>query len=106
MKPILLFLLLTSLYLDASDLSYPKKTIWIDVRTRSEYDVGHLEDAILIPFDKVAKGVTDLALPLNTEIYLYCRSGKRAQKALHTLKEIGYETVINMGSLENALKNK
>ena len=90
--------------MNASELSRSHKTVWIDVRTKSEYNNGHIEDAILIPFNKVARGVSDLALPLDTKIYLYCRSGKRAQKALNALNKIGYKTVFNVGGLKDAIR--
>ncbi len=104
MKTILLFLSLIPFYLHASDSYNFKEHIWIDVRTATEYDNGHLEGAILIPFDEIAKEISELILPLNTKIYLYCQSGRRAQRALITLRELGYTTVKNVGSLENARK--
>ena len=106
MKSVFFFLLLIPLYLDASNYQIPDKPVWIDVRTNKEYRAGHKKGAILIPFDEIEKGVSELGLPLDTEIYLYCRSGGRAQKALKTLNKIGYKAVANVGSLENAIKAK
>ena len=102
----LFFLLLIPLYLDASDYQITDKPVWIDVRTSKEYKARHKRGAILIPFNEIEKRVSELALPLDTEIYLYCRSGGRAQKALNTLNKIGYKVVVNVGSLENAMKVK
>ena len=106
MKSIFFFLLLVPLYLDASDYQNTDKPVWIDVRTSKEYKAGHKKGAILIPFDEIEKGVSELGLSLDTEIYLYCRSGGRAQKALKTLNKIGYKSVTNVGGLKNAIKAK
>ena len=104
MKSILFFLLLIPICLDASNYQITDKSVWIDVRTNKEYRAGHKKGALLIPFDEIEKGVSELGLPLDTEIYLYCRSGGRAQKALKTLNKIGYKSVTNVGSLQNAIK--
>ena len=106
MKSVFFFLLLIPLYLNASDYQNTNKSVWIDVRTSKEYKARHKKGAILIPFNEIGKRVSELALPLETEIYLYCRSGGRAQKALKTLNKIGYKAVANVGSLENAIKAK
>ncbi len=106
MKPVFFFLLLIPIYLNASDYQNANKPVWIDVRTSKEYKARHKKGAILIPFNEIGKRISELALPLDTEIYLYCRSGGRAQKALNTLNKIGYKAVVNVGSLENAMKVK
>ena len=106
MKSVFFFLLLIPLYLNASDYQNTNKPVWIDVRTSKEYKARHKKGAILIPFDEIEKGVSELGLSLDSEIYLYCRSGGRAQKALKALKKIGYKAVANVGSLENAMKAK
>ncbi len=106
MKSIFFFLLLIPLYVDASDYQITDKSVWIDVRTNKEYKAGHKKGALLIPFDEIEKGISELGLPLDTEIYLYCRSGGRAQKALKTLNKIGYKSVTNVGGLKNAIKAK
>jgi len=76
----------------------------IDARTEAEWDEGHLESAVLIPYDRIAQGITTFAPDKNTEIYLYCRTGRRSGIALETLKNIGYSHLSNLGSLENAAK--
>ena len=106
MKSFFFFLLLIPLYVDASDYQITDKSVWIDVRTNKEYKAGHKKGALLIPFDEIEKGISELSLPLDAEIYLYCRSGGRAQKALKTLNKIGYKSVTNVGGLKNAIKTK
>jgi len=45
-----------------------------------------------------------LAIAKDQKIILYCRSGKRAGKALIVLKEEGYTNVINAGGIEDIIK--
>jgi phage shock protein E len=76
----------------------------IDARTEAEWNEGHLEGAVLIPYDTIAQGITAVAPDKNTEIYLYCRTGHRSGIALETLKKAGYSNLTNLGSKENAAK--
>lgn len=80
----------------------PAGTVWIDVRTPAEYAEGHLEQARLIPFDRIEAGVAGLHLPKDTPIYLYCASGGRSEKARQSLLRQGYTNVTNAGGLAQA----
>ena len=51
----------------------------LDVRTASEFRSGHIEGAVNIPVDQVARRVGEL--PKATPIVLYCRSGSRSTRA-------------------------
>ena len=103
MKNILVVLVLLISSQDISSKSTQStQTVWIDVRTLAEYQEEHLQDAILIPFDKIDSGLRKMGLAKDAEIFLYCRSGKRSNRALHTLEKAGYTNVVNIGSLENA----
>ena len=105
MKNILaiLLLLISSQHI-SSKSTRTAQAVWIDVRTLNEYQEEHIQDAILIPFDSIDSGIRKMNLAKDTEIFLYCRSGKRSNKALHTLKKAGYTNAVNIGSLENAKK--
>ena len=81
-----------------------EEAVWIDVRTPAEYASGHLEQAILIPFDGIEAGVAALNLSKDTPIYVYCAVGGRAEKAKRSLEAQDYSQVTNVGSLENARK--
>jgi phage shock protein E len=79
-----------------------EKTIVIDVRTEAEWKEGHLEGAILIPYETIGVEITKIAPDKQTDIRLYCRSGRRSGIALDTLKKLGYENVSNDGSVKSA----
>jgi phage shock protein E len=80
----------------------PAKPLVIDVRTEAEWQVEHLEGAILIPYDKIADSIATIAPDKTTKIALYCRSGRRSGIALETLKKLGYLDVGNYGSVKDA----
>lgn len=65
----------------------------VDVRTKSEYNSGHVVGAINIPHDKIE----DNELDKNKLIFVYCKSGTRSQLAYETLTSLGYR-VYNLGS--------
>lgn len=72
----------------------------LDVRTPEEYAAGHFAGAT--NFDSVdidAGKYPDLAK--DTEIYLYCRSGRRATAAAAQLEKAGFTNVINLGGLSD-----
>lgn len=71
--------------------------ILVDVRTKEEYDEGHLKDAINIPYDEIN---VDTELDKDKYILVYCKSGKRAQTAEAYLRRVGYDKVYNLGGFE------
>lgn len=77
--------------------------VWIDVRTPEEHAVGHVAGALLMPHDQIAALISEQVPDKNAEIQLYCRSGRRADVARDILLRMGYTSVTNHGSLENAL---
>ena len=69
----------------------------LDVRTRDEFDEGHIAGAILADvnesnFVEQAMSVLDKQRP----VAVYCRSGRRSARAASLLTEQGY-TVTNLG---------
>jgi len=76
--------------------------ILIDVRTAQEYEKGHLEGAILIPYDRISKEIGTVVKDKNQKINLYCRSGRRSKIARKALQEMGYTNIVDLGSMENA----
>jgi phage shock protein E len=76
----------------------------IDVRSEAEWNEGHLEGAVLIPYDRIETGITAMGVDKKTRIFLYCRSGRRTGIAFDALKKIGYDELINLETLENASK--
>lgn len=79
--------------------------IIIDVRSREEYEAGHLQKADY-NFDLLNGDLENQLekLDKNKTYYLYCRSGNRSGKALTLMKQKGFEHVYNMGGLNDLIK--
>lgn len=69
----------------------------VDVRTKDEYDSGHIVGAINIPYDEIDDSVS---LDKDKTIMVYCRSGQRSSVAYNTLKDLGYE-VLDLGAYDS-----
>ena len=95
----LLLLLLATAALASAHAPY-----WIDVRTPEEYAGGHVSQAVDIPYQQISDRIGEVTTDKDALIYLYCRSGHRAGIAKAALEDAGYSNVINLGSLEEALK--
>jgi len=66
----------------------------LDVRTRAEYDSGHLKNATLIPVTELANRLGELNK--DKEILVYCMSGGRSVTASQMLVDNGFSKVYNM----------
>lgn len=74
------------------------EAVVIDVREASEYDTGHIEDAINIPVNNI----TSVDYDKDTVIIVYCASGMRSADAAKELIDLGYTNVYNLdGGLIN-----
>lgn len=73
--------------------------ILLDVRTREEYDEGHIPGALLLP-DYEIEARAEQELPDKDRMLLiYCRSGRRSKLAAHTLAELGYTSIYEFGGI-------
>ena len=59
-------------------LSAWAETYLIDVRTPAEYAEAHADGAINIPVEDVAAKISEVTADKDADIYVYCRSGRRA----------------------------
>jgi rhodanese-related sulfurtransferase len=74
----------------------PANVLILDVRTPGEYAEGHVPGAKNIPYDQVGSRMSELDLTPDRPVVVYCKSGKRAAKAAHTLVEAGQENVLHL----------
>lgn len=80
--------------------------IWIDVRTTDEFNAGHLEGAIHIPYEEIATRISEVTTDKNAVIHLYCRSGNRSGIAQQTLQSAGFTNAVNEGGYEDLLRKQ
>ena len=77
--------------------------IILDVRTKAEWNDGHIKTAIHIPLDELDKRVGEVE-KLNKPIITCCRSGARSGKAANFLKSNNIEATNGGGWV--SLKSK
>lgn len=108
-----LFLLLTGCAGTASNSSYQQisqetakqmmdtqEVIVLDVREQSEYDSGHIPDAVLLPVGTIDEDTAAAAIPEKDSVVLvYCRSGNRSKAASSALAELGYTNIYEFGGI-------
>ena len=75
-------------------------SIFIDVRSLEEFETESIENTHHIEWQNILD-VKELASQ-GDEIYLFCRSGNRSEKARKILQDAGYRQVFNIGGLEEA----
>ena len=98
-----IILLLVTMY--CSLTSYAD-AVWVDVRTEMEHKIDNIKNDIRIPHGDIVQEMQTLFPDKNTKISLYCRSGGRAGKAMSALKSAGYINVSNIGSIDDARKER
>ena len=76
-----------------------KDRIILDVRSREEYDQGHIPGAILIPNTEIEAKAADLLPDKDQLILVYCRSGRRSKLAAQSLADLGYTNIREFGGI-------
>lgn len=70
----------------------------LDVRTREEYESGHIRGAVCLPNEEIEGEPEELPDKTQT-ILVYCRSGNRSRQAAGKLAALGYERVFEFGGI-------
>ncbi|MFZ2539353.1 MAG: rhodanese-like domain-containing protein [Oscillospiraceae bacterium] len=73
--------------------------IILDVRAQSEFDEGHIKNAILIPHTEIETVAVEKLTDKDAKILVYCRSGKRSAVASKKLVEMGYTNILDFGGI-------
>jgi phage shock protein E len=76
----------------------------IDVRTKSEWDAGHIQRAINSDWTNGDFAKLAETLDKSKTYYLHCAAGGRSGQATNFLKEKGFKNVYNIGGYEEAKK--
>jgi phage shock protein E len=86
---------------DALDL-LKSGALVVDVRSRGEFNAGHLAQTINIPLDEIETALPERAKDKNQALLLHCASGMRSGVAKSKLEHLGYTNVFNLGSYGRA----
>lgn len=65
--------------------------IILDVRTKKEFDEGHIDGAMLIPIDDLRKSLD--RLDRQGQIIIYCKTGYRAYLGFRILRNLGFSDI-------------
>ncbi len=75
--------------------SLPQDELIVDTRSEQEYRSGHVPGAVNIPFGEEDKHTEELGR--YKKVYLYCRSGRRAQTVFTDLAILGLNNLACVG---------
>lgn len=79
----------------------------VDVRTKEEYEEGHIAGAILLPVQGLSqKQLEEVNIQKEKDVLLYCRSGGRSGRALEMLHSWGYSQAKHLEGGITAWKEK
>lgn len=75
--------------------------ILLDVRSRQEYQEGHIIGAINIPEYEIDRRVEQEIQNKNLPIVIYCQYGSRSRNVYEKMKRKGYTNIYNLkGGIE------
>lgn len=72
--------------------------VLIDVRSEEEFAEKSYEGSVNIPVDNIQEGLS--AYDTDTTLIFYCSAGSRAETAVDAAREMGFERVYNLGSID------
>jgi phage shock protein E len=107
MKKVLITLVVLGLVFGVGSPSFSTENaapLIIDVRSEAEWSSGHIEGAVLIPYEQIGEKIGSIAKDKTKRLYLYCRTGRRAKIAQEALEKLGYKNIVNLKTLENTAK--
>lgn len=73
----------------------------LDVREQYEYDEGHIENAVLLPYTEIGEKAATMLPSKEATILVYCRSGRRSEIASKELVSMGYTGIYDFGGISS-----
>jgi rhodanese-related sulfurtransferase len=74
----------------------PDPFVLVDVREESEFQAGHIPDAIWMGKGIIERDIEGQIPEKDTEIWLYCGGGFRSVLAADNLQKMGYTNVVSV----------
>ena len=85
-------------------LGLAEGTVVIDVRTPAEFASGHLDGALNIDVQSPDFAAQVSQLDPTQDYFIYCRSGNRSGQAIAQMTNMGFTSMVNGGSVDEASK--
>jgi len=86
----------------AEPVGLSEGTVIIDVRTPGEFAGGHLDGALNIDVQSPDFAAQVSQLDPTKDYFIYCRSGNRSGQAISQMSNMGFTSMTNGGSVEEA----
>lgn len=74
---------------------WPSDALIVDVRSRGEFQAGHVEGAMNLPLSELSALAPHHLPDKKQSLVLYCQSGMRSGSAQQWLQANGYQSLIN-----------
>lgn len=74
-------------------------SLLVDVRTRQEWDGGHIKGALHIPLHEIDRRKDELNRHETRELVCYCRTGSRSVMAAAKLRKHGFRSANMKGGI-------
>lgn len=71
----------------------------VDVRSREEFDEGHIPEAVLVTNETIGSEAPEELPDKDAVLLIYCRSGRRSAQAAEKLSGLGYTNVYDFGGI-------
>jgi CRP-like cAMP-binding protein len=75
--------------------------VWVDVRTKEEYETGSFEDSVNLPLSDLRNEIAELVF--NTKYIICCDTGKRSELAGFLLSHKGFDVYVLEGGIPDSL---
>ena len=80
----------------AMDIPFDPNMVIVDVRKTSEFDQGHIKEALTIPLDELTDPASMANFDDNQNIYIHCAGGYRSVIASSLIKRQGIHNIRNV----------
>jgi hydroxyacylglutathione hydrolase len=80
----------------AMDIPFDPNMVIVDVRKTSEFDKGHIKEALTIPLDELTDPASMANFEDNQNIYIHCAGGYRSVIASSLIKRQGIHNIRNV----------
>ena len=88
---------------EAYEMMASQEVVVVDVRTRGEYDAGHIENAILVPNESIGSEMPEALPDKEATLLIYCRSAAAARMPHKSYWRLGIRAFTTFGGVIDAL---
>ena len=82
-------------------ISYETGYCIVDVRDQEAYDLGHVGEAMNLPFGEIVERADEVIPDRHMMLYVYGQDSEQSCAAAQKLSDLGFTSVTETGSLED-----